>query len=60
VTVSYAVNVVKSLRWPGAVTVAKGGKHTNIYVGYGIKRVDPSFYPTSPPVVDSEPTDPID
>jgi hypothetical protein len=59
-TVSYAVNVVKSLRWPGAVTVAKGGKHTNIYIGYGIKRVDPSFYPTSPPIVDSEPTDPID
>ena len=31
-TTSYAVNVVKSLRWPGAYTVAKSGQHTNIYI----------------------------
>ena len=24
-TTTYAVNVIRSLRWPGAVTVAKGG-----------------------------------
>lgn len=34
-TTSYAVNVIKSLRWPGAVTVSKGGKFTNVYVGFG-------------------------
>jgi hypothetical protein len=47
--VSYAVNVLKSIRWPGAVTVSKGGKFTNVYVGYGVKRVDSSFNPTTPP-----------
>jgi len=59
-TVSYAVNVVKSIKWPGAVTVCKGGKFTNVYVGYGIKRVDPSFNPTSPPEIDTEPMDPVE
>ncbi len=34
-TTTYAVNVIKSLRWPGAVTVSKGGKFTNVYVGFG-------------------------
>lgn len=58
--ISYAVNVLKSIRWPGAVTVSKGGKFTNIYIGYGIKRVDSSFNPTAPPQVDSEPSDPIE
>merc|ERR1712072_254723 len=56
--VSYAVNVIKSIRWPGAVTVCKGGKFTNVYIGYGVKRVDPSFNPTVPPKVDKEPLDP--
>jgi len=51
------VNVIRSLRWPGAVTVAKGGKFTNIYVGYGLKRGDPSFNPVEPPMVQSDPTD---
>ena len=45
-TVSYAVNVIRSVRWPGAVTVAKGGKFTNIYIGNGIKRGDTIFNPT--------------
>jgi hypothetical protein len=26
--ITYAVNVIKSLRWPGALTVCKGGKFT--------------------------------
>jgi len=50
-TTSYCVNVLKSLRWPGALTVAKEGKFTNIYVGYGLKRGDPSYNPTEPPMV---------
>ena len=56
-TTSYAVNVIRSLRWPGAVTVAKGGKFTNIYVGYGVKRGDPSLNPVEPPMVQSDPAD---
>ena len=56
-TACYAVNVIKSLYWPGAVTVAKGGKFTNIYVGYGIKRGDNSFNPTEPPMVQSDPSE---
>jgi len=50
-TTSYAVNVLKSLRWPGSFTVSKGGKYTFVYVGYGLKRGDPSFNPTEPPEV---------
>jgi hypothetical protein len=38
--ISYAVNVIKSLRWPGAVTVAKGGQYCNIYIGDSMKRGD--------------------
>jgi len=55
--VSYCVNVLRSLRWPGAVTVSKGGKFTNVYVGYGIKRGDQSFNPTDPPEVLKDPQD---
>ena len=54
-TISYAVNVIKSNRWPGAVTVSKGGKFTNIYVGYGIKKGDPIFNPTEPPEIQKDP-----
>ena len=53
--ISYAVNVIKSLRWPGAVTVAKGGKHTSVYIGYGLKKGDPSYNPIEPPVVQVDP-----
>lgn len=54
-TNSYAVNIIRSLRWPGAVTVAKGGKFCSIYVGDGIKSGDSSFNPTEPPEVQSDP-----
>ena len=53
--ISYAVNVIKSLRWPGAVTVSKGGKFTNVYVGYGLKKGDPSYNPVEPPEVCQDP-----
>jgi len=56
-SVTYCVNVIKSLRWPGAVTVSKGGKFTNVYVGYGLKRGDQSFSPTDPPEVLKDPQD---
>lgn len=56
-TTSYAVNVLKSLRWPGAMTVSKGGKFTFVYTGYGIKKGDPSLNPTEPPEVQKDPVD---
>ncbi len=52
---SYAVNVIKSLRWPGALTVAKGGKFTTIYVGYGLKHGASSYNPVEPPSVCADP-----
>jgi radial spoke head protein 4A len=59
-TVTYAVNVLRSLRWPGAVTVAKSGKYSNIYVGDGIKKGDTAFNPIEPPEVQSDPIDYIE
>ena len=53
-TISYAVNVISSNRWPGAVTVAKGGQYCSIYVGDCIKRGDTFFNPTEPPEVQKE------
>lgn len=56
-TATYAVNVIKSLRWPGAVTVSQNGKFASIYVGYGLKRGDVCFNPTEPPEVQRDPVD---
>ena len=58
--VSYAINMIKSLRWPGAFTVAKGGNYCSIYVGDGIKRGDFSYDPTEPPEVQKDPLDQIE
>lgn len=54
---TYAVNVIKSLRWPGALTVQQSGKYASIYVGYGLKRGDVCFNPTEPPEVQRDPVD---
>lgn len=54
-TISYAINVIRSLRWPGSVTVSKGGKCTTVYVGYGLKKGDPSYNPVEPPAVCGDP-----
>jgi hypothetical protein len=53
----YAVNVIKSLRWPGALTAAQNGKFVSIYVGYGLKRGDVCFNPTEPPEIMKDPVD---
>ena len=54
----YSVAVVKSLRWPGAYTVSKGGKPPcNIYIGDGIKKGDTAYNPTAPPEVMDDPVD---
>lgn len=54
-TISYAVNVLSSVRWPGSVTVAKNGQFASIYIGDTIKRGGPFFNPTEPPEVQKEP-----
>ena len=51
------MNVIKSLRWPGAITVSQNGKFACIYVGYGLKRGDVCFNPTEPPEVQRDPVD---
>lgn len=57
-TYSFAVNAIKSLIWPGAITVHKDGKWYNFYTGYAMKRGDSSYNPTVPPKIMSEPADP--
>lgn len=53
---SNRVTAVRSLTWPGAVCVAKGGGgFANMYVGYGMKVGDPDFFPMSPPEIMDEP-----
>ena len=49
--------MIKSLRWPGSVTVAKAGKFTSIYVGWGLKKGDLSYQPIEPPDVQIDPDD---
>ena len=48
---------MKSKRWPGSVTVAKGGNFCTIYVGDGVKSSDfeTCYYPTEPPEVMDDP-----
>ena len=60
-TALYSVAVVKSLRWPGAYTVSKGGKPPcNIYIGDGIKKGDSAYNPTAPPEVMDDPKDQVE
>lgn len=59
-TTTYSVNVIKSLRWPGALTVAQNGRFASIYVGYGIKRGDVCFNPTEPPEIMKDPVDQLE
>jgi len=56
---SYTVTTVRCLTWPGAVTVAKGGSVTNIYVGQGLKYGEPDFFPCAPLDIQEEPEDPV-
>ena len=60
-TALYSVAVVKSLRWPGAYTVSKGGKAPcNIYIGDGIKKGDSAYNPIAPPEVMDDPVDQVE
>jgi len=53
--ISYAAMVIRSMQWPGAVTVSQNGRYQNIYFGYGLKHGDVSYNPTSPPDVLDDP-----
>ena len=50
--------MIRSQRWPGAVTVSKGGKFTSIYVGYGLKRGGTTQMPSAPEEVIGDPEEP--
>jgi len=49
---------LRSLSWPGAVCVIRGGHFANLYVGNGLKAGEPSFFIPAPPDVQDEPEDP--
>lgn len=51
------LNIFKSLRWPGALTVQQNGKWVQIYLGNGLKGGTETYYPISPPVILEEPED---
>lgn len=55
---SNAVTYVRSLSWPGAVCVVRGGHFANLYVGYGLAAGEPDFFFPAPPDVQDEPLDP--
>jgi hypothetical protein len=51
---------VRSLRWPGAVTVCKNGRFCSVYIGDGTKQGDSAFNPIEPPEVMSDPSDQVE
>lgn len=54
---STVVTCIRSLTWPGAVTVTRGGSFINFYVGYGLPEPEREFFPPEPPDVQEEPDD---
>jgi len=54
---NYGVVVVKSLVWPGAITIAYGKKWQSIYVGYGFKASVKPYFPILVQGVLNEPAD---
>lgn len=50
--------MIRSVRWPGALTVSKNGKYFFIYIGDGVKRGADFFSPTEPPEVMADPREP--
>lgn len=55
-----AVNVIRSLWWPGAFTVQQNGGWIHFYVGDGLKAPVKTYYPTQPPLILAEPNDPAE
>jgi radial spoke head protein 4A len=54
-TISNAVVAVKSMVWPGAVTVCRDQEFVSVYMGYGHKVG--TYFPVAPPAVLDEPED---
>lgn len=59
-TQSYNATVIKSLRWPGAVTVVQNGTFCNFYSGNGMKKGDVCLNPTEPPEIMDDPEDQVE
>merc|ERR1711953_734900 len=57
---SNAVTCLRSLTWPGSVTVAQHANMVSLYVGYGLAAKAPDFFPSMLPDVQEEPEDPIE
>ena len=55
--VVYSANVLKSIRWPGSVTVCSGGRYFSIYIGTAIKSTGTPYQPTAPLDIKEEPED---
>jgi len=55
---SNAVTCVRSLTWPGAVTVTQSSNMVQMYVGYGLGAAEPDFFPSMLPDVQEEPEEP--
>lgn len=53
----YAVTCLRSLTWPGAVTVSRGTNYASLYVGYGLQAGAPDFFPPAPLDIQDEPED---
>jgi radial spoke head protein 4A len=56
-TAVYCTNVVRSLRWPGAITVCQNGRWFSMYIGNGVKATGVPFQPTAPMDVKEDPDD---
>jgi len=50
----HSVSVIKSNRWPGAITVAQGARYANLYVGNGHKYTPGGFQSFAPPMLVDE------
>merc|ERR1712096_604225 len=50
----YALAVVQSNLWPGAVVFSDGKKFENVYIGYGHKYQSQNYSPPPPPPIQRE------
>ncbi|OMJ75161.1 hypothetical protein SteCoe_25744 [Stentor coeruleus] len=56
-TCTFAVNVIRSLWWPGMLIVQQNEKWLHFYIGNGLKVETERVYPISPSVIKDEPAD---
>ncbi len=58
--VVHATILIKNERWPGTYTVWKEGMFCNIYIGFGVKAIGESYFPTQLGKVDKDPEDTLE